>query len=90
METTLKNLLDKKLYRDILSFFYENQMSIDSVGGISTWVGNNRENVHSALDRLVDLGVLNKHSEGITNGYCYTRDEKTMKIVEELMKDAHG
>ena len=88
METTLKNLLDKKLYRDILSFFYRNQMSVDSVGGISTWVGDSRENVQSVLDELVDLGVLNRDSEGVTKGYCYTRDEEIMAIVEGLMQDA--
>ncbi|MGB2601279.1 MAG: hypothetical protein WBD00_06740 [Candidatus Omnitrophota bacterium] len=88
METRLKNLLDKKLYRDILTFFYKNQTSVDSVGGISTWVGDSRENVHSALDKLVKMGVLNEDSQGVTKGYCYTRDEEIMDIIEELMQDA--
>jgi hypothetical protein len=90
MEATLKNLLDKKLYRDILAFFYSNQMSVDSVGGVSTWVGDSRENVQSVLDEFVGLGVLNKDGEGVTQGYCYTRDEKIMEIVEGLMQDAES
>jgi GTP-sensing pleiotropic transcriptional regulator CodY len=63
---------------------------VDSVGGISAWVGDTRENVLAALEKLVESGVLNKDSEGGMKGYCYTRDEKTMKMVEELLKSDAG
>ncbi len=90
MKETLQELLKDRLCRDILLFFSENQASVDSAGGISAWVGDTRENVSAALEKLVEAGVLNKDSEGGTKGYCYTRDEKTMQIVEELLKSDAG
>ncbi|MFC1548539.1 hypothetical protein ACFL5E_01115 [Candidatus Omnitrophota bacterium] len=88
MKDALKKLLQDKLSRDILSFFYENPTSVDSVGGISAWVGESRKKVLSSLEKLVELGVLSKDSEEGAKGYGYTRDEEIMEIIEELMQDA--
>ncbi len=88
MKDKLKKVLKDKLSRDILEFFYQNQTSIDSVGGISAWVHEDREKVQEALDKLVKLGVLEKDTSGVTKGYSYTHDEKTMRIVKDLMHDA--
>ncbi len=87
MKDKLKKTLKNKLSRDIVAFFYQNQGSIDSVGGVSAWVNDERSKVQSALDKLVKLGVLEKDSTEATKGYCYTRDKKVMKIVKELMRD---
>jgi len=85
MKTELEKLLKDSLAREILTFFYQNQTSIDTVGGVSAWVNDEREKVRSVLDRLARLGVLQKDSQGAMKGYCYTRDEKIMKIVKDLM-----
>ena len=85
MKDKLRKILKNRLSRDIVTFFYQNQRSIDSVGGVSTWVNDEREKVQSALDKLVRLGVLEKDSTEAAKGYCYTRDKKTMKIIKELM-----
>lgn len=87
MKEKLEKVLKDKLSKDILVFFYQNQGSIDSVGGISTWVQRSREDVRKALEDLVELGVLSKDSTGATDGYCYTRDEKIMNIVNKLLKN---
>ncbi|MBD3425966.1 MAG: hypothetical protein GF409_01890 [Candidatus Omnitrophica bacterium] len=87
MENTLKELLEKKIYRDILRFFYKNQRSVDSAEGIAAWVGKDTDQVQEALDQLVEIGVLNRDAEGSTRGYCYTRDEDIMNIIQELMPD---
>ncbi len=86
MKAKLKKKLNDDLVKDILMFFYEHQASIDTVGGVSTWVGSDRGKVEDALDELVRLGVLEKDSMGSTNGYCYTRDKKVMKIVRGLIE----
>jgi hypothetical protein len=87
MKKDLKKLLDNKLASDILEFFHQNQGSIDSVGGISAWVNGEREQVKELLDELVRLGVLEQDVEGITEGYCYTRDEKMMKDIESFFRN---
>ena len=86
MKENLKKILKNKLSRDILSFFYQNQASIDTVGGITTWVHSDRSKVKAVLDKLVSLGILEEDSIGSTKGYCYTRDKKIMKLVQEEMK----
>ena len=86
MKDELKELLKNKLVKDILTFFYQNQASIDTVGGVSAWVHSDRKRVKNALDKLVRLGVLEKDSMGSTNGYCYTHNEKIMHVVKELMR----
>jgi hypothetical protein len=87
MKNKLQETLRDKLVRDILTFFYQNQTSVDSAGGVSAWVRDDEKKVQSALDDLVALGVLEEDSTGSTRGYSYTRDVKTMKIIEDLIKD---
>ncbi|RKY41878.1 MAG: hypothetical protein DRP85_04680 [Candidatus Makaraimicrobium thalassicum] len=88
MKDKLQKILKDTLTRDILTFFYQNQASIDSASGISAWVHYDREEVQTALDELVRFDVLKKDSTGSAKGYSYTRDAKIMKIVNELMSDA--
>ena len=85
MRNRISELLENPLVKEILSFFHQNQASIDSVGGISAWVQSDRDNVRSALDELVGIGVLVKDSTGATDGYAYTRDEGIMEVVTDLM-----
>ena len=87
MKKEISEVLKDDLTRDIMTFFYQNQASIDSVGGVSAWVQSDRKKVKSILDALVKLGVLEKDTIGSMNGYCYTRDEKTMKIIKDLMSN---
>ncbi|MEA3489318.1 MAG: hypothetical protein U9R44_03120 [Candidatus Omnitrophota bacterium] len=87
MKNRLRKILEDRIARDILTFFYRNQSSVDTVGGVSSWVQSDQKKVQSRLEKLVKAGVLEKDSMGATNGYCYTRDEKKMKIVEELIEN---
>ena len=87
MKAELKEKLKDKLARKILMFFYQNQGSIDSASGVAAWVHSDREEVKGVLDFLVGLGVLHKDATGVTKGYCYTRDEKVMKVVDDLLKE---
>ena len=85
MKEKIRKILKDKLSKDVLAFFYQHQASIDTVGGITAWVHSDREKVKKVLDKLVELGILEEESISSTKGYCYTRDEKIMKIVKELM-----
>ena len=85
MENKIKKFLKNIVAKEILSFFYQNQTSFDSVGGISAWVNEDRDKVKKILDEMVCIGILEKDSTGITRGYCYTRDDQIMKIVNKIM-----
>ncbi|MGD2279375.1 MAG: hypothetical protein PVH45_04715 [Candidatus Omnitrophota bacterium] len=87
MTDTIKKALKDKLSREILTFFYQNQSSIDTVSGVAAWVRADRDKVKQALDKLVQLGVLEEDSIGSTKGYCYTRKENVMKAMKKLMSE---
>ena len=87
MKEKIEKILKNKLGRDILTFFYQHQSSIDTLSGISAWVHSDRNKVKKILDELVQLGILEEDSIGSTRGYCYTRKTKIMKIIQELMKE---
>lgn len=87
MKEEIKKILKDKLSREILTFFYQHQASIDTVSGISAWVSSDRKKVEAVLDKFVQLGILEEDSTSSTKGYCYTRKEKVMKIIQELMHE---
>ena len=82
----IKELFKNKLARDIAAFFYANQGSIDTVSGVSAWVHEDKEKTREMLDVLAGRGVLEKDNIGSTNGYCYTRNTNTMKMIKELIE----
>jgi len=87
MKNKLQKVMQNQLAKEVLTFFYQNQSSLDSVSGISTWVRNERKEVESVLEELVKLGAVEEDSMGSAKGYSYTRDAKIMKIVKSLMRD---
>ncbi len=87
MKNKLQKVMQNQLAKEVLTFFYQNQSSLDSVSGISAWVRNERKEVESVLEELVKLGAVEEDSTGAAKGYSYTRDAKIMKIVKSLMRD---
>jgi predicted transcriptional regulator len=80
-----KNTLSD-LHLKILRFFHENQASIDTPRGVSTWVHEERSKVSKALEELVRLKMLNAHRSTSTTGYSYIRDLKIISKIEKLLK----
>ena len=74
------------LHFKIMKFFHENQASIDTPRGISTWVHEERSKVKQALEDLVDVKVLVAHRSTSTTGYSYTRNAKIISKIEKLLK----
>ena len=74
------------LHFKIIRFFHENQASIDTPRGISTWVHEERAKVRQALEDLVGLKILNAHRSTSTTGYSYTRNIKIISKIEKLLK----
>ena len=74
------------LHLKIIKFFHENQTSIDTPRGVSTWVHKDRTKVKKALEELVEMRVLVAHRSTSTTGYSYTRSAKTISKIDKLLK----
>ena len=78
-------LLGSEIHRKIISFFHENQASIDTPRGVATWIGEERSKVRRALEDLVAAKILNAHRATSTTGYSYTRDNKIISKIAKLL-----
>ena len=75
-----------ELHLKIMKFFHENQASIDTPRGVSTWVREDRAIVMKALEELVGMKILVAHRSTSTTGYSYTRNAKIISKIEKLLK----
>lgn len=81
----INKALNSKIHRKIIVFFHENQASIDTPRGVSTWINEERGKVKSALEDLVKLKVLVAVRASSTTGYSYTRNKKLIARITELL-----
>ena len=79
-------VLQSDLHMKIAKFFHENQASIDTPRGVSTWVREDRAKVKKALEELVGMKILVAHRSTSTTGYSYTRNAKIISKIEKLLK----
>jgi len=82
MDKTLNSPLHVKIVR----FFHENQSSIDTPRGVSTWVREDRNRVRQVLEDLVSARILVAHRSSSTTGYGYTRNAKIVNKIEQFLK----
>ena len=79
-------IVQSDLHLKIVKFFHENQASIDTPRGVSTWVREDRAIVMKALEELVGMNILVAHRSTSTTGYSYTRNVKIISKIEKLLK----
>jgi len=77
-----------RIHRKIIIFFHDNQASIDTPRGISTWIREERSRVKRALEDLVEIGVLIAYRATSTTGYGYTSDRKLITEIGRFLKKA--
>ena len=82
----INKIVRTELHLKIVKFFHENQASIDTPRGISTWVREDRASVKKALEELVGMKILVAHRSTSTTGYSYTRNVKIISKIEKLLK----
>ena len=71
----------------IISFFHENQASIDTPRGVATWIGADRAKAKAALEDLVKAKILVAHRTSSTTGYSYTSDGRLISKIGKLLKN---
>jgi hypothetical protein len=84
--TDTDKIFQSDLRLKIIKFFHENQGSIDTPRGVSTWVREDRIKVKSSLEELVKMKILVAHRSTSTTGYSYTRNAKIISKIEKLLK----
>jgi len=70
----------------IVTFFHENQASIDTPRGVAAWIDEDRGKVKKALEELTSRNILIAHRATSTTGYSYTRDPKLISKIVKLLK----
>ena len=82
----INKMLESDIHLKVLSFFHENQASIDTPRGVATWIGEERSKVKAALEDLVKARILVAHRATSTTGYSYTSDDKLISKIGKLLK----
>ena len=80
-------LLQSEIHVKIITFFHENQASIDTPRGVATWIGEDRTKVKAALEDLVSSKILVAHRTSSTTGYSYTSEEKLISKIGKFLKN---
>ena len=76
-----------EIHVKIITFFHENQASIDTPRGVATWIGEDRAKVKATLEDLVKAKILVAHRTTSTTGYSYTSEDKLISKIEKLLKN---
>jgi predicted transcriptional regulator len=87
---SIKNLFKNEAVRKTLLFFDENPNCIDTVKGISLWIGGDTSAIQKALNQLVKEGVITSHATASTTAYAYTNNKEIVKNIEKYIKSFKG
>ena len=81
MLSKIKPYLKSKIHRKLVLFFNENESSIDTPRGLSTWTNENIKKVTVALEELAAAGFLKAHRTSSTVGYSCALNRKDLKSL---------
>ena len=83
----IDRIFQSEIHAKIITFFHENQASIDTPRGVATWIGEDRSKVKTALEDLVKAKILVAHRTSSTTGYSYTSESKLISKIGKFLKD---
>ncbi len=72
--------------RRILRFFQEHPQAVETVRGISTWIGLEPKMILEALEGLVSRKWLVPIKTSAVTGYTLTRNERLLGQIQEALK----
>ena len=81
MLPNLKRYLKSKIHKKLILFFVENEGSVDTPRGLSTWTSENTKKVTVALEELAAAGFLKAHRTSSTVGYSCALNQKDLKSL---------
>ena len=83
----IDKIFQSDIHVKIITFFHENQASVDTPRGVATWIGEDRIKVKAALEDLVKAKILVAHRTTSTTGYNYTSEDKLISKIGKLLKN---
>ena len=83
----IDKIFRSEIHVKVMTFFHENQASIDTPRGVATWIGEDRAKVKEALEDLVSSEILVAHRTTSTTGYSYTSEGKLISKIGKLLKN---
>jgi len=83
----IKRIFKNETSKKILLFFNENPHCIDTVKGISLWIGEDANAIQKALDHLAKEGIVSSHHAASTTAYAYTNNKEIVKKIEKYIKN---
>ena len=72
--------------RQILQFFIEHSNAVETVRGMSTWLGTEPQAIESALNSLVEKKWLSSHAAGALTGYTLTSEERFVNQIKQTLE----
>ncbi|MEZ8219520.1 two-component system, OmpR family, phosphate regulon sensor histidine kinase PhoR [Candidatus Fervidibacteria bacterium JGI MDM2 SSWTFF-3-K9] len=84
LRSFLREVLDTPLKQELLAFFVTNR-AIDTVQGLSVWLGRPADEIRAAADSLVKAGLLRKEGEGESAIYSYQPRPEIADLVDAFL-----
>lgn len=84
LRTFIREVLDTPVKQELVAFFAANR-AMDTVDGLSVWLGLPKEEVQAAVESLVQAGVLTKKGEGEEAIYAYQPKEEIAELVDAFL-----
>ena len=83
----IDKIFRSEIHVKIITFFHENQASIDTPRGVAAWIGEDRAKVKETLEDLVKAKILVAHRTSSTTGYSYTSEDKLISKIGKFLKN---
>ena len=74
------------LERQILQFFIGHSNAVETIRGMSTWLGAEPQAVESALNGLVERKWLSGHAAGALTGYTLASEERFVNQIKQTLE----
>ncbi len=84
LRTFICEVLDTPVKQEVLAFFATNK-AMDTLHGLSIWLGRPKEEVKNAAEGLVKAGILKRQGEGESAVYSYQPSEEIAELVDAFL-----
>jgi len=80
----VREVLNTPVKQEVFAFFATNK-AMDTVQGLSVWLGRPKEEIKAAVKDLVRFGILSQQGEGENAVYSYQPSEEITNLVDAFL-----
>lgn len=78
-------VLDTSVKQEVLVFFASNK-AMDTIQGLSVWLGRTKEELKEAIETLERVGILKRKGEGESAVYSYQPKDEIADLVDTFLR----